>query len=66
MTRLDHEIQRQEMQGSGWNIQVFNFLKKQFHKTNDLNGRTYVEFTIGSNSILNFQISIHIGFNGLF
>ena len=44
MTILDHEIQRQEMQGSGSNLQIHINLKIFFHKTNALNGRTYVKF----------------------
>ena len=28
MTRLDREMQRREMQGSGWNLQGNNYLKK--------------------------------------
>ena len=28
MTRLDQEMQRREMQGSGWNLQGNNYLKK--------------------------------------
>ena len=39
---LKNEIQRCEMQGTGWNLQGINYLKLYFHKTNGLNGMTYV------------------------
>ena len=55
MTSLDKEIQRQEMQGFGWNLQGISYLKLYFHKNSGLNGRTYVKFPIRTNSILNFQ-----------
>ena len=40
MTDLDNEIERRDMQGSGWNIQDINHLKIYFHKTNPINGMT--------------------------
>ena len=46
MNSLDNEIQKREMEGSGWNIQGINYLKISFHKTNALNGMTYVKFSI--------------------
>ena len=46
MNILDNEIQKQEMEGSGWNLQGINYLKIYFHKTNALNGMTYVKFSI--------------------
>ena len=52
---LENEIQRREMQGSGWNLQGINYLKIYFHKTKVLNGMTYVIFPIRTNSILNIQ-----------
>ena len=52
---LDNEIQRREMEGSGWDLQGINYLKICFHKTNVLNGMTYVKFPIRPNSILNIQ-----------
>ena len=55
MTSLDNEIQKREMQGSGWNLQGINFLNIFFHKTNPLNGMTYVKYPIRTNSILNIQ-----------
>ena len=55
MKSLENEIQRREMQGSGWNLQGINYLKIYFHKTKALNGMTYVIFPIRTNSILNIQ-----------
>ena len=55
MSDLDNEIERREMEGSGWDMQGIKHLKIYFHKTNPLNGRTYVKFPIRSNSILNIQ-----------
>ena len=54
-TDLDNEIQTRDMEGSGWNVQGINHLKIYFHKTNPINGMTYVEFPIRTNAILNIQ-----------
>ena len=43
------------MEGSGWDIQGINHLKKLFHKTNIMNGMTFIKFPIKTNSILNIQ-----------
>ena len=55
MTELDNEIETRDMEGSGWNVQGINHLKIYFHKTNPINGQTYVKFPIRSNAILNIQ-----------
>ena len=55
MNSLDNEIQRREMEGSGWDLQGINHLKICFHKTKALNGMTYIKFPIRTNSILNIQ-----------
>ena len=55
MTDIDNEIQRRDMAGSGWNIQGINNLKIYFHKTNPINGRTYIKFPIRTNAVLNIQ-----------
>ena len=55
MTDLDNEIERRDMQGSGWNIQGFNHLKIYFHKTNEINGMTHKKFPIRTNAVLNSQ-----------
>ena len=55
MTDLDNEIENRDMEGSGWDIQGINHLKIYFHKTNVLNGLTYIKFPIRTNSILNIQ-----------
>ena len=55
MTDLDNEIENRDMEGSGWNVQGINHLKIYFHKTNPINGRTYIEFPIRTNAILNIQ-----------
>ena len=55
MTDLDNEIQNRDMEGSGWNVQGINHLKIYFHKTNVMNGMTFIKFPIRTNSILNIQ-----------
>ena len=55
MTDLDNEKDNRDMEGSGWDIQAINHLKIYFHKTNVMNGLTYVKFPIRSNSVLNIQ-----------
>ena len=55
MTDLNYEIERRDMEGSGWNIQGINHLKIYFHKTNPINGQTYIEFPIRTNAVLNIQ-----------
>ena len=55
MTNLDNEIENRDMEGSGWNIQGIIHLKKYFHKTNIMNGMTYIKFPLRTNSILNIQ-----------
>ena len=55
MTELDNGIENRDMEGSGWNFQGINHLKIYFHKTNPINGQTYIKFPIRSNAILNIQ-----------
>ena len=55
MTELDNAIETRDMEGSGWNLQGINHLKIYFHKTNPINGRTYVKFPIRTNAVLNIQ-----------
>ena len=55
MTELDNEIENRDMEGSGWNFQGINNLKIYFHKTNPINGQTYMKFPIRTNSNLNIQ-----------
>ena len=55
LNSVDNEIQRQETQGSGWNLQGIIYLKLYIHKTNALNGMTFVKFPKRTKSILNFQ-----------
>ena len=55
MTDLDNQSESRDMEGSGWNVQGVNHLKIYFHKTNPINGMTYIEFPIGTNAVLNIQ-----------
>ena len=55
MTDLDNEKETRDMEGSGWNVQGINHLNIYFHKTNPINGKTYVKFPIRTNAILNIQ-----------
>ena len=55
MSDLYNEIQKREMEGSGWNLQGINYPKNFFHKTSALNGMTYTKFPIKITSILYIQ-----------
>ena len=54
-SRLEHQIQNQEMKDSGWIFDKINSMKISFYKTGELNGTFYVKIQLRSSDILNIQ-----------
>ena len=54
-SQLEHQIQNQEMENSGWIFDKINSMKISFYKTGELNGTSYVKILLGSSAILNVQ-----------
>ena len=54
-SQLEHQIQIQEMNESGWIFDKINSMKISFYKTTELNGTSYVKIPLRSNAILNVQ-----------
>ena len=52
---LEHEIQHQGMQDSGWRFDKINSMTVYFYKTGELNGSNYVKIPLRSNAILNIE-----------
>ena len=52
---LEHRIQQQEMNGSGWRFNKFNTMSKYSYKTVEMNSLCYVKISLRSNAILNIQ-----------
>ena len=52
-TPLEHEIQQQEMKGSGWRFDKINSRIINFYKTGEMISRSYVKVPLRSNAILN-------------
>ena len=52
---LEHQIQQQEMKGSGWRFDKINSMTVYFYKTSEMNGRSYVKIPLRSNTILNIE-----------
>ena len=44
--QLEHQIQIQEMKGSGWSFDEITSKTKHFCKTNEKNGASYEECTV--------------------
>ena len=40
---LERQIQQQKMKKSGWEFDENNSMTKSFHKTGEINGRSYVK-----------------------
>ena len=53
--QLEHQIQIQETEESGWIFDKINSMKISFYKTTELNGSSYVKIPLRSNAILNVQ-----------
>ena len=54
-SQLEHQIQVQETEESGWIFDKINSMKISFFKTEELNGNSYVKIPLRSNAILNIQ-----------
>ena len=54
-SKLEHQIQNQEMKESGWIFDKINSKKISFYKSTELNGTSYVKIPSRSSAILNFQ-----------
>ena len=54
-SQLEHQIQVQETKGSGWRFDRINSMTIYFHKTGEMNGRSYVKIPLRSAAILNFE-----------
>ena len=52
---LEHQIQQQEMQNSGWRFDKINSMTVYFYKTGELNGSNYFKIHLRSNAILNIE-----------
>ena len=55
MSQLEHQIQIQETNESGWIFDKINAMKISFYKTTELNGSSYVKIPLRSSAILNIQ-----------
>ena len=54
-SQLEHQIQIQETEESGWIFDKINSMKILFYKTTELDGTSYVRIPLRSNAILNVQ-----------
>ena len=54
-SQLEHQIQNQEMNETGWIFDKNNSMKKSFPKTGELNGTSFVKIPLRSSAILNIQ-----------
>ena len=54
-SRLEHQIQQQEMKDSGWRFDKINSMTVYFYKTNELNGSNFVKIPLRSNAILSIE-----------
>ena len=51
-SKLEHQIQKQEIKESGWIFGKINLMKLSFYKTGELNGTSYVKIPLRSNATL--------------
>ena len=54
-SQLEHQIQMQELQDSGWIFDKINSMKISFYKTIEMNGSSYVKIPLRTSAILNVQ-----------
>ena len=50
---LEHQLQQQELQDSGWRFDKNNSMTIYFYKIGEINGTSYVKIPLRSNAILN-------------
>ena len=48
-------MQIQEIKESGWTFDKIHSMKIRFYKTGELNGSSYVKYTLRSNALINFN-----------
>ena len=52
-SQLEHQIQIQETNESGWIFDKINSIKIRYSETGELNGSSYVKFPLRSNALIN-------------
>ena len=52
---MEHQIQQQEMKGSGWSFDKISSMTRCFYKTGEMNDSNYVKLPLRSNAILNIE-----------
>ena len=55
VSRLEHQIQKQEMKDSGWRFDKINSMTVYFYETTEMNGSNYIKIPLRSNAILNVE-----------
>ena len=55
---LEHQIQQQEMNDSGWRFDKINSMTMYFYQTGIKNGSNYVKIALRSNAILNIENNV--------
>ena len=53
--QLEHQIQFQETNESGWIFDKINSMKIRVYKTGELNGSSYVKHPLRSNALINIK-----------
>ena len=54
-SQLEHQIQIQETEESGWIFDKINSMKISFYKTGELNGSSYVKIPLRSSALMNIK-----------
>ena len=54
-SQLEHQIQNQETEESGWIFDKINSMRIRFYKTGELNGSSYVKIPLRANALINFK-----------
>ena len=54
---LEHQIQQQDMNDSGWRFDKINSMTICFYQTNEMNGSNFVRIPLRTNAILNIENS---------
>ena len=65
-SQLEHQIQIQETEESGWIFDEINSMTIRFYKTGELNGSSYVKYPLRSNALINLKTMINTGSFGQF
>ena len=62
-SQLEHQIQIQETEDSGWILDKINSMEITFYKTIELNGSRYVEIPLRSSALINIKFNDKYCFN---